>query len=356
MHGLPLPHLAGAGVRAGKEQRVVADPAEVGGDDTVDVAQRVLGGAEQLRGAADAVRLLQRPGARGRAAHQGPPHPAADVDGAGMTVGPQQVGVEEARVAAEEVGQQAGERGERTVGAAHGVEGQGGGRGGDGRAVDQGESVASVQGEGAQPGGGQRLAGRHPLAVQVGVAPAAQGLGGVGERDEVAARADGAVAGDGGREGGGEHRGEPVDHLGRHARKPLGEGTGAQQQRGADDPGRKVRALAGAEVGQGVVALVGVVGAAGVADEGAESGVGAVDPAVRATGSVPQRVEETAPPGYAGADLLVHRDGEGERRAAQGGGVQGAGERDGVRGCEHTGERRPRISERSEIPWLPSVA
>lgn len=77
-----------------------------------------------------------------------------------MAVGAQQVGVEEAGVAAEEVGQQTGEGLQGAVGGTDGVAGQGGGGGGDGGAVDQGERVAPVEGERAQPGGVQRLLGR----------------------------------------------------------------------------------------------------------------------------------------------------------------------------------------------------
>lgn len=154
------------------------------------------------------------------------------------------------------------------------------------------------------------------------MSPAAQCLGGVGERDEVAARPDGAVAGDGGREGRGEHRGEPLDDLGGDPGDALGEGPGAQEEGGAADLVRQVRLLAGPEVGQGVVALVGLVGAPGVADEGAESRGGSVDRGALAL-AVPQSVQEAAAAVEARPGLLVHEDGERGGRAAQVGGVRG---------------------------------
>ncbi|GAA3244297.1 hypothetical protein GCM10020256_69840 [Streptomyces thermocoprophilus] len=196
MHRPPRPRTLRPALR--DEQRVVADAGEIGGDHRVDVTQRVLRRAEQLRGAADAVRLLKRARAGRRRPREQGAHAGADVGGPGVAVGGEQSGVEEAGVAAEQVGQQAGQFGERAQGGADGVVGEGQGGGGDGGAVDEGEGVPAVEGEGAQSGGGEGVGGGHAVAVHVGVAPAAQCLGGVGEGDQVAAGADGAVPGHGG--------------------------------------------------------------------------------------------------------------------------------------------------------------
>ncbi len=311
---------------SGEEQRVVGDAAQVRGDDVVDVPQRVLRGSEQLRGAADAVRLLQGPGAGRRGAGEDVTHARPDAGRAGMAVGAQQVLVEEAGVAAEEVGQQAGEVGQRAVCGADGAVGQGEGGGGDGGAVDQGERVAAVEGEGVESGGGQGLGGRQASAVRVGVSAAAQGLRGIGERDQVAAGPHRAVPGDGGCERRGEHGDEPLDDLGGHAGEPLGERPGAQQECGADDVLGQVRSLPGAEVGQCVVALVGLVGPAGIADECAEAGGGAVDAALLAAVVVPQAAEERPAAVDARAGRRVQGDGERPGRAGQDGVIQRSGQ------------------------------
>jgi hypothetical protein len=143
------------------------------------------------------------------------------------------------------------------------------------------------------------------------MAAAAQGLGRGAERDQVAARADRAVTGDGRREAGAEHRGERVDDVRRDARGALGQRPGTDQQGGPHQRRVEVRAVAGAEVGERVVGLVAQVGPAGVADQRAETGRAAVDRAV-----VAEHLAEEVP---AGREPLPVRLAERDRDPVAGG-------------------------------------
>ncbi len=90
----------------GEEQRVVTDAVDVVAHHAVGVVERGGGGADELRGAADAVGLLQRPGSGGHQAFEQSAQLAANLAGMRVAESREQARIQEGGGAAEDIDEQ----------------------------------------------------------------------------------------------------------------------------------------------------------------------------------------------------------------------------------------------------------
>ena len=101
--------------------------------------------------------------------------------------------------------------------------------------VDEREPLLRGQLHRLEPGARQRLEPGHPLALEERLTLADERQGEVGERREVAGRADAAARRDDGHETAVETREHELDRLDTRSRVPLGERVRAEKHRRAHD-------------------------------------------------------------------------------------------------------------------------
>ena len=230
----------------GEDERVVGGAVDLDQEDRPEVVERVPDGAMDLRHAAQRVRVLDLVGVavvaglEGRVAEQ-VAHLGRDGDLAGMGPGELVLGGE-GHVRAEQRLDRQRRRDARRPGQPIGI---GQGQGPDRRhhlgAVEERQALLRLERERLEAGLAQGEQGRHALAVELDLAPPDQGQGQVGERRQVARRAERALLGHDRMDPGRQHLEQALDHDRPAAAVAQGQGVRPEEEHRPDDLGRERR-------------------------------------------------------------------------------------------------------------------